>query len=206
MLTYKKNGDYLIVDWDEKYNDFLESIDDDIKKEGSVYLIPVNKETELNKFINYIHMMENGKSRKNQSKYHREVSDDETEEVRRRHTRRESVPAPTPEPISKSKNKKKYNQPDPMKYYKSFASKPVDFNKIKRKKGYEADSDSDNYEEESSESYSSSSYGSSSSDDFPEASTPRKNSRGRMSDLIDVVYDLKKRITRIENMIFEKRK
>lgn len=142
-------------------------------------------------------MMENGKSRKTQNKYHREVSDDESDGGKRKIV-----------PRSES-NKKKYKQPDPMKYYKSFASKPVDFNKIKRnnrKKDHDSDDDSDNYDDGSTESYSSSSYGSSSSDDFPEASTPKKNSKGRMSDLIDVIYDLKKRISRIESVIFEKRK
>jgi hypothetical protein len=79
----------------------------------------------------------------------------------------------------------------PQTYYKSFASKPVDFKKI-----HDIDCD------DSCSSYSSSSYGTSSSDGFPSPETPGVKEYDS-KELFEILSDLKHRVRNLERKVYE---
>ena len=93
----------------------------------------------------------------------------------------------------KENSKKKYS--NPVDYYKTFNSKPVEFKKKMKYVYSDSESDGDDY--------SSSSYDSSSSDGFPSPETPRKRKKeGKNSenyeDLFGQIQDLQRRICEME--------
>ena len=75
--------DSLIIycNW-EQYEDFLTSVNAVKNKINGreCFMIPVEKEKELIKITNYLNVVNNGKSRHTQTKYHRECSDDDDED------------------------------------------------------------------------------------------------------------------------------
>lgn len=175
-LEYKEyNDDFYIVECDKnKFHDFFEPIGAKSYKSG--FLISRDNENQLKKIINFINIRENGKPRKQQTRFRREYSDDEEEDVK------------------KVENKVKYKKSDPKSYYKSFNSKPVDFKKINRFDNSDEEEDEDNY--------SSSSHHSSSSDGFPSPSTPgRRYSSHEIEELYDVINGMQRKINFLEKKI-----
>jgi hypothetical protein len=173
-LEYKNyNDDIFIVLCNDKkkYGDFFEPLGAKIHKDG--FLISKEKRIQLDKIINFINIRENAKSRKEQTRFRREYSENETESDKEIPPRRS-----------------KYKKSDPKMYKKSFVSRPVDFKKVNR------NNSSDDEDE-----YSSSSYHSSSSDDgFPSPSTPgRKYNSHEIQELYGVINNLQKRIKYLEN-------
>lgn len=82
-LSYEKKNGFLITfcSWDH-YEDFLISLSavKDKIDGKECFILPIEKEKELIKIINYLNMIDNGKSRHSQTKYHREDSEDEEKE------------------------------------------------------------------------------------------------------------------------------
>jgi len=85
----------------------------------------------------------------------------------------------------------KYESEGIQTYYKSFASKPVDFKKIH-----------DIEEDDTCSSYSSSSYGTSSSDGFPSPETPGVKEYDSR-ELFEILTDLKNRVRSLERKVFD---
>ena len=171
-LNYKNfNDNYFHVNCDKrKYQDFFTQIG--AKKCADGFIVPKDKELQLQKIIDFINMKDNSKSRKEQSKYHREHSDNEEE-------------------VSKKTvvgTNAKYKNSDPQTYYKSFNTKPVDFKKIHR---YDTENESD-------EEYSSSSHNSSSTDNFPSPSTPGNKHRQELNEIYECISEMQKRIKNLE--------
>lgn len=166
--TYSKES-FIISCNKEKHQDFIETLEGVWTSDNSGYIVKKEKESQIVKILNYLNMLENAKPRKFQTKYHREDSEDEYEE---KETKVSS---------------KKYSKPDPMTYYKSFSSKPVDFAKIHKRTTEDSDEDSE---------YSSSSYATSSSDGFPSPSSPKKNQLGQ---LVEVITRLEKKVDKLES-------
>ena len=163
---------FLIVLCDtKKYKDFFEPLGSKTHKDG--FLVNIEKENQLHKILSFIEMKESGKSRKNQSKFHREYSDDEYEE-----------------------KKDKYRKSVPKAYYKSFNSRPIDFKKINNVK--ETDELSDDYDSDETE-YSSSTHHSSSTDNYPSPATPHKTyDSNDIEEILKQINDLKKRVLILE--------
>jgi hypothetical protein len=195
-LTYTRfNRHYLFVCCDDKdkYSDYMVPLDGEwyTKEDVPGFLIPIEKEKQLAKLIEFINIRENGCSRKEQKKYHRSVSDSEEddddeegeyEEDKIEETKDKKVFRKTP------LSKKKYDKSDPKEYYKSFNAKPADFAKLNK-----IDSYSD------LEGYSSSSRGSSSTDNFPEPNSPRPKKHYDIDGLFETVSELKQRIRNLES-------
>ena len=185
-LEYREFNNHNLIVFCEirnKYEEFFETIggkwfsgNDEEKKTG--FINPKENKRHLLKILEMIKIRENAKSRKNQNKYHRAVSDseDDSDDEESEHDVKEF-----------NENKKKYRRSDPKKYYKSFNNKPVDFKKINR---IESDEESDEY--------SSSSHGSSSSDGFPSPGTPRRRRNYNIDDLLDTIEDLTERVKYLE--------
>jgi hypothetical protein len=176
-LEYKNfDNHFFLVSCDyEKYADIFKPIGISTKdKKG--FLISKDKELHLQKIINFINMRENAKSRKKQSKYRRECSDDESSDCK----------------------KNKYKKSDPKTYYKTFNSRPADFKKINRKDD-DSSNDEDDDEDDYSDDYSSSSYHSSSSDNFPSPGTPgRKYTSHEIEEIYETINQMQKRINFLE--------
>ena len=172
------NHFFLVSCEHDKYEDFFKPIGASKNKNG--FLISKDKETQLQKIINFINIRENAKSRKKQTKYRRECSDDES-----------SVDE---EKVVSSKNK--YKKSDPKTYYKSFNSRPADFKKINRS---DSSSNDEDYEDDYSDDYSSSSYHSSSSDNFPSPGTPgRRYTSHEIEEIHETINEMRKRIKFLE--------
>jgi hypothetical protein len=177
-LEYKEfNDDFYIVECDkDKFHDFFEPIGAKSYKSG--FLISRDNENQLKKIINFINIRENGKPRKQQTRFRREYSDDNEED----------------DDVKKVENKVKYKKSDPKSYYKSFNSKPVDFKKINRLDNSDNSDDDDDY--------SSSSHHSSSSDGFPSPSTPgRRYTSHEMEELYDIINGMQRKINFLEKRI-----
>lgn len=177
-LSYEKKNNSLIMycNW-EQYEDFLVSVNAVKNKinEMECFMIPIEKEKELIKIVNYLNVVNNGKSRHSQTKYHRECSDDEEDEDRKKNSR--------------------------VDFFKSFSKKNFINNKKKEKKKYtSSDSDDDKDDNE----YSSSSYDTSSSDNFPSPRTPAKRSNYTNEQLYFMIEKMQRKINLIEKILEKK--
>ena len=178
-LSYEKKHDSLNIycKW-EKYEDFLTSVNAVKNKINGreCFTIPIEKEKELIKIVNYLNVVNNGKSRHSQIKYRRECSDDEEDDE------------------ADVKTKKT----DRMEFFKSFGKK--DFNK-KEKKISDKDEDKDDDDDDE---YSSSSYDTSSSDNFPSPRTPTKRSNYTNEQLYFMIEKMQRKVSLIEKILEKK--
>jgi hypothetical protein len=202
----------------DKHENFMKTVNGNWN--GTAWVVPKKKEKEIKEFI-LENIATHVKSRKNQNKYHREISDDEAESsdgdnddsaedsddlscIDSSEDEKESKKKPVEKKVSKksedtsnkvSTKTDKYLKNDPMLYYKSFKTKPNDFKKI----------NDISSEEESEDSLSSSSDESTSSEDsFPEPKTPKKRKKyynkkdDSYDDLVDTVKSLQRKVYEIE--------
>jgi hypothetical protein len=178
-LSYEKKHDSLIIycNW-EQYEDFLTSVNAMKNKINGreCFMIPIAKEKELIKIINYLNVVNNGKSRHTQTKYHRECSDDEDDD-------------------DDVKTNKKTSRVD---FFKSFGKK--DFKKKEKKISSSEEDDDDDDDDE----YSSSSYDTSSSDNFPSPRTPVKRSNYSNEQLYFMIEKIQRKISLIEKILEKK--
>ena len=174
-ITYKTfDKDYLIVFSDEKHNigDFMGNVEGIYSNKEGGYIVPKANEKALIKITNYMNTIEKSASTKDRhKKYHKE-----DEYIEEKHV---DIPSTT--------QKKKYKEKDPLIYYKSFSSKPSDFNKL-----HKVDDSENEY-------YSSSSCDESSSDGFPSPDSPKK--KHNLDDIVSYITSIDKRLTKIEKML-----
>lgn len=171
---------------------------------GKGYIISKNKEKEVIRFINSLKLKKvanSFKSRREQDKYHREVSESESNDGS------SECEESSSDESEKSEKKKeltpkinKYLKDDPMLYYKSFKVKPNEFKK--------ANNISDNISEHNISS-SSSSPSSSSDDSFPEPRTPKKRKKyniNKNEDYNELCSEVKSLQRKIQKMEIENKK
>lgn len=200
----------------DKYEKFMKNINGNWN--GTAWIVPKKKEKEIKEFI-LENITTHIKSRKNQNKYHRELSesenysDDESEKCSvssddssddnlscvdsAEDTKKNDDKKKMLEKIKEEDKikKQKYLKNDPMLYYKSFKTKPDNFKKINNiLSSDESESIPSSSDNESS----------SSDDSFPEPKTPKKRKKyynkknETYDDLVDTVKSLQRKIYEIE--------